>query len=120
MFHRLSKHLEFRQKYSAARRIFNSLLRSVWISDETLFLVFDILREMLSSLYNKIYNITIILGHYVPLALVIYIWAECFRNLSEKTTFTYDGPYIYIACLYLLKQCGTIKDELLERSRQAN
>ena len=26
MFHRLSKHLEFRQKYSAARRIFNSFL----------------------------------------------------------------------------------------------
>ena len=26
MFHRLSKHLEFRQNYSAARRIFNSLL----------------------------------------------------------------------------------------------
>ena len=44
MFHQLSKHLEFRQKYSAARRIFNSLL-GVWISDETLFLVFDILRE---------------------------------------------------------------------------
>ena len=31
MFHRLSKHLEFRQKYSAARGILNSLL-SVWIS----------------------------------------------------------------------------------------
>ena len=42
MFHRLSKHLEFRQKYSAVRRIFNSLL-GVWISDETLSLVFDIL-----------------------------------------------------------------------------
>ena len=31
VFHGLSKHLEFRQKYSAARRIFNSLL-GVWIS----------------------------------------------------------------------------------------
>ena len=31
MFHRLSKHLEFRQKYSAACRILNSLL-GVWIS----------------------------------------------------------------------------------------
>ena len=31
MFHRLSKQLEFRQKYSAARHIFNSLL-CVWIS----------------------------------------------------------------------------------------
>ena len=31
MFLRLSKHLEFRQKYSPSRRIFNSLL-GVWIS----------------------------------------------------------------------------------------
>ena len=31
VFHWLSKHLEFCQKYSAARRIFNSLL-GVWIS----------------------------------------------------------------------------------------
>ena len=44
VFHQLSKHLEFRQKYSATRRIFNSLL-GVWISDETLFLVFDILLD---------------------------------------------------------------------------
>ena len=42
VFHYISKHLEFRQKYSAARRIFNSLL-SVWKCDETLSLVFDIL-----------------------------------------------------------------------------
>ena len=42
MFHRLSKHLEFRQKYSAARRIFNSLLVFGY-PDETLSLVFDIL-----------------------------------------------------------------------------
>ena len=42
VFHRLSKHLKFRQKYSAARRIFNSLL-GVWISRWTLPLVFDIL-----------------------------------------------------------------------------
>ena len=39
----ISKHLEFRQKYSAARPIFNPLLGGVWKSDETLFLVFDIL-----------------------------------------------------------------------------
>ena len=36
------KHLEVRQKYSAARRIFNSLL-SVSSGDETLRLMFDIL-----------------------------------------------------------------------------
>ena len=35
VFHRLSKHLEFRQKYSAARRIFNSFLGFLY-PDETL------------------------------------------------------------------------------------
>ena len=40
VFHHQMKHLEVRQKYSAARRIFNSLLR-VWKCDETLSLVFD-------------------------------------------------------------------------------
>ena len=44
MFHRLSKNLEFRQKYSAARRIFNSVL-GFGYTDETLSLVFDILLE---------------------------------------------------------------------------
>ena len=43
MFRHISKHLEFRQKYSAARCIFNSVL-SVWKYDETLSPVFDILR----------------------------------------------------------------------------
>ena len=38
------KHLEVRQKYSAARRIFNSLL-GVSSGDETLHLMFDILPE---------------------------------------------------------------------------
>ena len=38
------KHLEVRQKYSAARRIFNSLL-GVSSGDETLHLMFDILQE---------------------------------------------------------------------------
>ena len=38
------KHLEVRQKYSAARRIFNSLL-GVSSGDETLHLMFDILLE---------------------------------------------------------------------------
>ena len=37
-------HLEVRQKYSAARRIFNSLL-GVSSGDETLHLMFDILHE---------------------------------------------------------------------------
>ena len=54
VFHRLSKHLEFRQKYSFARRIFNSLL-GVWIGypDETLSLVFDILRGRVKRQQNN-------------------------------------------------------------------
>ena len=39
------KHLEVRQKYSAARRIFNSLL-GVSSGDETLRLMFDILLQI--------------------------------------------------------------------------
>ena len=42
VFHQQMKHLEVRQKYSAARRIFNSLL-GVSSGDETLRLMFDIL-----------------------------------------------------------------------------
>ena len=43
MFHHQMKHLEVRQKYPAARRIFNSPL-SVSSGDETLRLMLDILR----------------------------------------------------------------------------
>ena len=42
VFHWLSKHLEFRQKYSAMHHIFKSLLGAGY-PDETLFLVFDII-----------------------------------------------------------------------------
>ena len=42
VFHHQMKHLEVCQKYSAARRVFNSLL-SVSSGDETLRLIFDIL-----------------------------------------------------------------------------
>ena len=45
VFHHQMKHLEVRQKYSAARRIFNSLL-GVSSGDETLHLMFDILHKM--------------------------------------------------------------------------
>ena len=44
VFHHQMKHLEVCQKYSAVRRIFNSLL-SVSSGDETLHLMFDILLE---------------------------------------------------------------------------
>jgi len=42
VFEDISKHLEFRQKYSAARRIFNSLL-GVWKRGQTRSFVFDLL-----------------------------------------------------------------------------
>ena len=48
VFHHLMKHLEVRQKYSATRRIFNSLL-GVSSGDETLRLMFDILHEQCVS-----------------------------------------------------------------------
>ena len=48
VFHHQMKHLEVRQKYSAARRIFNSLL-GVSSGDETLHLMFDILRQRYNS-----------------------------------------------------------------------
>ena len=44
MFHHQMKHLEVPQKYSAKRRTFNSLL-GVSSGDETLRLMFDILRD---------------------------------------------------------------------------
>ena len=44
VFHHQMKHLEVRQKYSPARRIFNSLL-GVSSGDETLHLMFDILHK---------------------------------------------------------------------------
>ena len=47
VFYHQMKHLEVRQKYSAARRIFNSLL-GVSSGDETLHLMFDILLQQQS------------------------------------------------------------------------
>ena len=48
VFHHQMKHLEVRQKYSAARRIYNSLL-GVSSGDETLHLMLDILLESLKK-----------------------------------------------------------------------
>ena len=48
VFHHQMKHLEVRQKYSAARRFFNSLL-GVSSGDETLHLMFDILHQSASD-----------------------------------------------------------------------
>ena len=49
MFDHISKHLKVRQKYSAARRIVNSLL-GVWECRQTRSLVFDILHQWLTCL----------------------------------------------------------------------
>ena len=49
VFHHQMKHLEVRQKYSAARRISNSLL-GVSSGDETLHLIFDILHELYEAI----------------------------------------------------------------------
>ena len=51
VFHHQIKHLEVRQKHSAARRIFNSLL-GVSSGDETLHLMFDILHETLLLMFD--------------------------------------------------------------------
>ena len=51
MFDHISKHLEVRQKYPAARRIFNSLL-GVWKCGQTLSFVFDILRTEFSDTFG--------------------------------------------------------------------
>ena len=51
VFHHQMKHLEVRQKYSAARRILNSLL-GVSSGDETLHLMFDILRKGPAPIMN--------------------------------------------------------------------
>ena len=68
VFHHQMEHLEVRQKYSAARRIFNSLL-GVSSGDETLHLMFDILyhdlvtfiiRETKNNKYVKIDGLHIV------------------------------------------------------------
>ena len=56
VFHHQMKHLEVRQKYSAARRIFNSLL-GVSSADETLHLMFDILLHIISLLTGDMNSI---------------------------------------------------------------
>ena len=52
VFHHQMKHLEVRQKYSAARRIFNSLL-GVSSGDETLHLMFDVIYERPLKTHNS-------------------------------------------------------------------
>ena len=72
VFHHQMKHLEVRQKYSAARRIFNSLL-GVSSGDETLHLMFDILRKMFPA---SISTITTTYQPYRP------TYFECMPDMS--------------------------------------
>ena len=58
VFHHISKILEFRQKYSTARRLFDSLL-SVWKYDETLSLVIDIFLLHHAPWISYMYSISI-------------------------------------------------------------
>ena len=51
VFDRISKHLEVRQKYSATRRVFKSLL-GVWKSGQTRSFVFDILHSIRTMLFG--------------------------------------------------------------------
>ena len=57
VFYHQMKHLEVRQKYSAARRFFNSLL-GVSSGDETLHLMFDILLHSFTHSTHKKMHIT--------------------------------------------------------------
>ena len=67
------KHLEVRQKYSAARRIFNSLL-GVSSGDETLHLMFDIL---------LITSITIILIETASQIIILALFLSLLRSILQ-------------------------------------
>ena len=80
VFHHQMKHLEVRQKDSAARRIFNSLL-GVSSGDETLHLMFDILHEIHEVKATKVINKVWIL---LP-GVVIFVFTK-FQFLSTFTS----------------------------------
>ena len=76
MFHRLSKHLEFRQKYSAARRISNSLL-GVWISR------WNTIARVWYILTVKIFGHLIFAYHFAIFSISFFRCLE----MSSKTVF---------------------------------
>ena len=75
MFHQISKHLEVVYKNSAATRFFNLPL-SVWISDETHLLVFDILHQLYEGLQNLQNSAS-------TLTMVTYLATEVNQNFSQ-------------------------------------
>ena len=76
VFHHQMKHLEVRQKYFAARRIFKSLL-GVSSGDETLHVMFDILHEFQTGL------------PFLNLVLCIFT-VNLFRPICPSTSSTID------------------------------
>ena len=97
VFHHQMKHLEVRQKYSAARRIFNSLL-GVSSGDETLHLMFDILL-LKSNLALRTPGLIRIPCYYGQLSLSLGI--EGPHILSKFDPPNTDGYFLWsIQCLY--------------------
>ena len=92
VFHHIS--LEVRQKYSTARRIFNSLL-GVWKCDETLSIAFDILlstfEHLTAPLTGGVQEYIFTFGRKAFIDLYphtdVAIWVPCYRveaNVSRK------------------------------------
>ena len=77
VFHHQMKHLEVRQKYSAARRIFNSLL-GVSSGDETLHLMFDILHETLHLMFDILLEKQVM---FRPKRCIYHVFWFTLRNL---------------------------------------
>ena len=90
---------EVRQKYSATRRIFNSLL-GVSSGDETLHLMFDILLEILDQKLkqvNKIFNKIVLRGgwsfcRYSVLCIMYHYSLQC----NHELTYTCTGCIIVV------------------------
>ena len=92
VFHHQMKHLEVRQKYSAARRIFNSLL-GVSSGDETLHLMFDILHQELQNFWvAKHYELIHSLQNFKFFSKTIwYIRFKCSKTSEIVMLFQYSA-----------------------------
>ena len=106
MFHQISKLPEYRQRYSAACCIFNSLL-CVWKSDETPSLVFDILQKYISSL--RLFFFLNIVMQLSPLwkrevtvraAIVIIIIDTAKRNFKLSSLYTIGSNLVVFSTFF--------------------
>ena len=105
VFQRLSKHLEFRQKYSAARRIFNSLL-GVGYPNETSSLVLDVLLYAVvlsqfldtESTVNSLYK----LGEYLSTFAVLK-YVVVFSRFFNDRKFAYNEHFRSVGFLFSVK-----------------